>query len=102
MVKIRHNGTYSTYYGHLSRFAKGVTAGTRVKQGQVIGYVGSTGLSTGPHLQFEMIKNGTSINFLTLKVPSVGSVPPSRKQDFQDKRDALLPLLEKRLPAPAA
>lgn len=102
VVKIRHNGTYSTYYGHLSRFAKGVTAGTRVKQGQVIGYVGSTGLSTGPHLHFEMIKNGTSINFLTLKVPSVGSVPPSRKQDFQDKRDSLLPLLEKQLPAPAA
>jgi murein DD-endopeptidase MepM/ murein hydrolase activator NlpD len=98
VVKVRHNGTYSSYYGHLSRFAKGVTAGTRVKQGQVIGYVGSTGLSTGPHLHFEMIKNGTSVNFLSLKVPSVGSVPPARKQAFQEKRDRILPPLEEQLP----
>lgn len=102
VVKIRHNGTYSTYYGHLSRFARGVTAGTRVKQGQVIGYVGSTGLSTGPHLHFEMIKNGTSINFLTLKVPSVGSVPASRLKAFKEKRDTVLTPLEKQLALPTA
>ena len=101
VVKIRHNGTYSSYYGHLSRFAKGVTAGTRVKQGQVIGYVGSTGLSTGPHLHFEMIKNGTSVNFLSLKVPSVGSVPPARQKAFEEKRDKILPPLEKKLPLPS-
>ncbi len=101
VVKVRHNGTYSSYYGHLSRFAKGVTAGTRVKQGQVIGFVGSTGLSTGPHLHFEMIKNGTSVNFLSLKVPSVGSVPPGRKKAFEEKRDKILPLLEKLLPTPS-
>lgn len=97
VVKVRHNGTYATYYGHLSRFANGVTVGTRVKQGQVIGYVGSTGLSTGPHLHFEMIKNGTSVNFLSLKVPSVGSVPAARKQAFNEKRDKVLPPLEKLL-----
>lgn len=101
VVKVRHNGTYSSYYGHLSRFAKGVTAGTRVKQGQVIGYVGSTGLSTGPHLHFEMIKNGTSVNFLSLKVPSVGSVPTARKKAFEEKRDKILPPLEKILPTPS-
>lgn len=100
VVKVRHNGTYSTYYGHLSRFARGVTVGTRVKQGQVIGYVGSTGLSTGPHLHFEMIKNGKSINFLTLKVPSVGSVPASRITAFKEKRDIVLAPLEKQLAKP--
>ena len=100
VVKVRHNGTYSTYYGHLSRFAKGVNVGTRVRQGQVIGYVGSTGLSTGPHLHFEMIKNGTSVNFLTLKVPSVGSVPAERKRAFDEKRDKVLAPLEKQLPPP--
>lgn len=98
VVKVRHNGTYSSYYGHLSRFAKGVTAGTRVKQGQVIGYVGSTGLSTGPHLHFEMIENGTSVNFLSLKVPSVGSVPAARRKAFEEKRDKILPPLEKMVP----
>jgi murein DD-endopeptidase MepM/ murein hydrolase activator NlpD len=98
VVKIRHNGTYSTYYGHLSRFAKGVGAGTRVKQGQVVGYVGSTGLSTGPHLHFEMIKNGTSVNFLSLKVPSVGSVPAGKKAAFEEKRNEILTPIEKQLP----
>ncbi|MBK8576099.1 MAG: M23 family metallopeptidase [Elusimicrobia bacterium] len=98
VVKVRHNGTYSTYYGHLSRFAKGIGAGTRVKQGQVIGYVGSTGLSTGPHLHFEMIKNGTSVNFLSLKVPSVGSVPAGHKQAFDQQQKRVIPPLEKMLP----
>ncbi|MBK8870167.1 MAG: M23 family metallopeptidase [Elusimicrobia bacterium] len=98
VVKVRHNGTYSSYYGHLSRFAKNVSAGTRVKQGQVIGYVGSTGLSTGPHLHFEMIKNGTSINFLKLKVPSVGGVPSAHLPAFEQQRNKILPSLEKRLP----
>lgn len=61
-IKIKHNGTYSTGYGHMSRFNKGIRSGTRVRQGQVIGFVGSTGRSTGPHLHFELIKNGTQIN----------------------------------------
>lgn len=61
-VKITHNGTYSTAYAHMSRFAKGSRTGARVKQGQVIGYVGTTGNSTGPHLHFELVKGGTQIN----------------------------------------
>ncbi len=66
-IKIRHNSEYSTAYGHMSRFAKGIRAGTRVKQGQVIGYVGSTGLSTGPHLHYEVVKNGRRVNPLKIK-----------------------------------
>ena len=69
-VKIRHNSSYSTVYAHMSKFAKNIRKGKRVKQGQVIGYVGSTGKSTGPHLHYEVIHNGTRINSQTLKLPS--------------------------------
>lgn len=66
-VKIRHNSEYSTAYGHMKGFAKGIRPGVRVKQGQIIGYVGSTGRSTGPHLHYEVVKNGTRVNPLTIK-----------------------------------
>jgi len=69
-VKIKHNQTYSTVYAHLSKFAAGIKKGTRVKQGRIIGYVGSTGLSTGPHLHYEVIENGKKINSQKLKLPS--------------------------------
>tara|TARA_Y100001958_G_scaffold158126_1_gene155102 strand:- start:553 stop:1854 length:1302 start_codon:yes stop_codon:yes gene_type:complete len=69
-VKIRHNSSYSTVYAHMSKFAKNIKKGKRVKQGQIIGYVGSTGKSTGPHLHYEVIHNGTRINSQTLKLPS--------------------------------
>ena len=69
-VKIKHNSTYSTIYAHMSKFAKGIKKKVRVKQGQIIGYVGSTGKSTGPHLHYEVIKNGKKINSQTLKMPS--------------------------------
>ena len=69
-VKIKHNSTYSTVYAHMSKFAKGIRKKVRVKQGQIIGYVGSTGKSTGPHLHYEVIKNGKKINSQTLKMPS--------------------------------
>ena len=69
-VKIRHNSSYSTVYAHMSKFAKNIRKGKRVKQGQVIGYVGSTGKSTGPHLHYEVIHNGARINSQTLKLPS--------------------------------
>lgn len=69
-VKIKHNSTYQTVYAHLSKFGKGIKKGTRVKQGQIIGYVGSTGLSTGPHLHYEVIENGRKINSQKLKLPS--------------------------------
>ena len=69
-IKIKHNSTYSTIYAHMSKFAKGIKKKVRVKQGQIIGYVGSTGKSTGPHLHYEVIKNGKKINSQKLKLPS--------------------------------
>ena len=69
-VKIRHNATYTTSYMHLSRYAKGIKAGVRVSQGDVIGYVGATGVATGPHLDFRVWKDGTPVNPLTLDSPS--------------------------------
>ena len=69
-VVIRHNSTYQTVYAHMSKFAKGIRSGVRVKQGQTIGYVGSTGKSTGPHLHYEVIFNGKKINSQKLKLPS--------------------------------
>ena len=69
-IKIKHNSTYSTVYAHMSKFAVGIKYGVRVKQGQIIGYVGSTGKSTGPHLHYEVIKNGKKINSQKLKLPS--------------------------------
>ena len=69
-IKIKHNSTYSTVYAHMSKFAFGIKNGVRVKQGQIIGYVGSTGKSTGPHLHYEVIKNGKKINSQKLKLPS--------------------------------
>ena len=69
-VKIKHNSTYETVYAHMSKFARGIKKGVRVKQGQTIGYVGSTGKSTGPHLHYEVIVNGKKINSQKLKLPS--------------------------------
>ena len=69
-IKIKHNSTYSTVYAHLKNFARGIREGTRVRQGQIIGYVGSTGMSTGPHLHYEVIINGKKVNSQKLKLPS--------------------------------
>ena len=69
-VKIKHNSTYQTIYAHMSKFGRGIKSGVRVKQGQIIGYVGSTGISTGPHLHYEVVVNGKKINSQTLKLPS--------------------------------
>ena len=69
-VKIKHNSTYETVYAHMSKFARGIKSGVRVKQGQTIGYVGSTGKSTGPHLHYEVIVNGKKVNSQKLKLPS--------------------------------
>ena len=80
MVKIRHNGTYQTNYGHLSRFA--VRNGAKVKQGDVIGYVGSTGFSTGPHLHYEMVKNGVKINPLAEVMPPGQAIKSENKERF--------------------
>ena len=69
-VKIKHNSIYQTVYAHMSKFGRGIKKGVRVKQGQIIGYVGSTGLSTGPHLHYEVIENGKKINSQKLRLPS--------------------------------
>ena len=69
-IKIKHNSTYETVYAHMKNFARGIKEGIRVKQGQIIGYVGSTGKSTGPHLHYEVIKNGKKINSQKLRLPS--------------------------------
>ena len=69
-IKIKHNSTYETIYAHLKNFAKGIKEGRKVKQGQIIGYVGSTGMSTGPHLHYEVLINGKQVNSQKLKLPS--------------------------------
>jgi murein DD-endopeptidase MepM/ murein hydrolase activator NlpD len=68
-IRIRHSGEYSTAYAHLSRFAKGIRPGQRVRQGQVIGYIGTTGRSTGPHLHYEVLRSDRQINPLDVKQP---------------------------------
>ncbi len=88
-IKIRHNGTFETLYAHMSKFAKGVNVGTNVKQGQIIGYVGSTGLSTGPHLHYEIIKGGTHVNPMTVKFPSIDNLDSQNKKDFIKYRERL-------------
>lgn len=81
-IKIRHNSTYETGYLHLSKYAKGLQVGKYVKQGDVIGYVGSTGASTGPHLDFRVWKNGTPVNPLTLDSPPAEPVPANIRQAY--------------------
>ena len=85
-VKIKHNSTYQTVYAHMSKFAKGIRKGKRVKQGQTIGYVGSTGKSTGPHLHYEVIVNGKRINSQTLKLPSGKVLKGAERKVFETKR----------------
>jgi len=85
-VVIKHNSTYQTVYAHMSKFAKGIGNGIRVKQGQVIGYVGSTGKSTGPHLHYEVIVNGKKINSQTLKLPSGKVLKGEDRKLFETKK----------------
>lgn len=82
-VRIRHNSVYSTAYLHLSKYAKGLRAGQRVRQGEVIGYVGSTGRSTGPHLDFRVWKNGTPINPLKMESPPAEPLREENRQAFE-------------------
>jgi len=82
-IKIRHNSTYETVYAHMRNFARGIKEGLRIKQGQIIGFVGSTGKSTGPHLHYEVIKNGKKINSQTLKLPSGKILKNKERQEFE-------------------
>ena len=85
-VKIRHNSTYQTIYAHMSKFARGIKSGVRVKQGQIIGYVGSTGKSTGPHLHYEVIVNGEKVNSQKLKLPSGKVLKGDKRKLFETRK----------------
>ncbi|PIR04077.1 MAG: peptidase M23 [Candidatus Magasanikbacteria bacterium CG11_big_fil_rev_8_21_14_0_20_39_34] len=82
-IDVKHNGIYSTQYAHLSRFGKGIKAGAHVQQGQIIGYVGSTGYSTGPHLHYQIKKNGHLVNPLEIELPAGDPIPEDQKEAFQ-------------------
>ena len=82
-VKIKHNSTYETIYAHMKAFAKGVKEGKKVKQGQIIGYVGSTGLSTGPHLHYEVLVDGKKVNSQKLKLPSGKILKGEERKQFE-------------------
>ena len=85
-IKIKHNSTYQTIYAHMSKFARGIKNGVRVKQGQTIGYVGSTGKSTGPHLHYEVIVNGKKVNSQKLKLPSGKILKGKERKIFETKK----------------
>ena len=82
-IKIKHNSTYETIYAHMKSFAKGMKVGKKVRQGQIIGYVGSTGMSTGPHLHYEVIINGKKVNSQKLKLPSGKTLKGNERQLFE-------------------
>lgn len=92
-VKIKHDGTYQTQYLHMQRFAKGIHAGAHVQQGQVIGYVGSTGLATGPHVCFRFWKNGQQVNHLNMSFPPAAPMPDDLMPQFNELKDKYLALL---------
>ena len=95
-IKIRHNSTYSTVYAHLKNFSRGIREGARVKQGQIIGYVGSTGMSTGPHLHYEVIFNGKKINSQKLKLPS-GKILKKKERELFEVSKIKLNVLKSKL-----
>lgn len=94
-LKIKHNGTYTTSYMHLSRFEKGIKVGKKVAQKEVIGYVGSTGLATGPHLDFRVFENGRPINPLTVKSQPKEPIKPENIQSFTVLRDTVMQQLQR-------
>ncbi|MFM8348019.1 MAG: M23 family metallopeptidase, partial [Bacteroidota bacterium] len=94
-VTVRHNGTYTTGYLHMSRIADGMRRGVNVRQGQVIGYVGSTGWATGPHLCYRFWKNGVQVDALKVQLPAAEPVQPTERDRFQAVRDSIRTVLEK-------
>ena len=93
LIVIRHGGRYTTAYGHLHRYARGVRSGKKVKQGQIIGYVGSSGLATGPHLHYEFRVNGVHRNPLTVKLPEAKPVNPAYLSHFKENTQVYLSML---------
>lgn len=98
-VKVKHNGNYTTGYLHLSRYGKGIKRGVKVKQGQVIGYVGSTGLSTGPHLDFRFWKNGKPVNPLKIDPPSANPIKDDQIENYLIIKDKMIQWLDS-IPTP--
>ncbi len=93
VIFLQHGAKYTTVYAHMSRFARGMRKGKRVKQGQVIGYVGSTGYATGPHLHFEFRVNGVHRNPLTVKLPAARPINPAYRKDFKQRTQRYLAML---------
>ncbi len=89
LIMIAHRNGWKTYYGHLSRFARGIRRGARVSQGELIGYVGATGLATGPHLHYEMRVHNRPVNPLSVKIPHGESIPKRLMADFRRVRDGM-------------
>ena len=85
-ILLKHNSTFKTAYAHLSKYGRGIRKGVRVAQGQIIGYVGSTGMSTGPHLHYEVIKNGKKINSQRLKLPTGKILNNEARNKFEVER----------------
>jgi murein DD-endopeptidase MepM/ murein hydrolase activator NlpD len=99
LVKVRHANGYVSYYGHLSRYPRGLKVGQRVQQKELIGYVGSTGISTGPHLHYQLMKNGKSIDPAAVRTPAGEPIPAAAQETFAQLRDELLSDLD---PTPLA
>ena len=93
-IFIRHGGRYTTVYGHLNSYARGIRTGKQIKQGQIIGYVGSSGLATGPHLHYEFRVNGVHRNPLTVKLPAAKPVHPSFQEHFKENTQVYLSMLQ--------
>jgi murein DD-endopeptidase MepM/ murein hydrolase activator NlpD len=93
IVRIVHNSVYSTAYLHLSRFGAGISPGAYVKQGDIIGYVGSSGLSTGPHLDFRFYRNGSPVDPLSVEAPPVEPVSDANKAKYDKVKTVVLSLL---------
>ena len=94
-IRIRHANGYKTAYGHMSRYGAGVSAGVRVRQGQIIGYVGSTGLSSGPHCHFEVLVNGVQVNPMSIQVPNDRQLAGKDLADFKREKTRIDELMRR-------
>ena len=95
-VKLKHNNGYETAYGHMSAFAKGMEVGKQVRQGQVIGFVGSTGMSTGSHVHYEILINGRFVDPMRIKLPRGRSLDGPLMASFEKERDRLDAMMNNR------